>query len=175
MDNTIIYKQTNHVFLAQTCSKKNLRDVQSTLGYGRFKPRTYSAVTQRFCNPKATIILFSTGNTTSMGSTTKFGALRILLMLKKKLNLTYTHIKLTNVVTTIDISKHQKVDLDKIYNKNKMRASFDASIFPCVTLNIPNSNIKANVFASGKIVVTGCANRDVVEKTLRIVLDMTFL
>lgn len=167
------YIQTNHVFLAQTCSKKNLREVQSTLGFGRFKPRTYSAVTQRFSNPKATIILFSTGNTTSMGSTTKFGALRILLMLKNKLNLRYTYIKLTNVVTTIDISKHQKVDLKQIYNKNKSRASYDASIFPCVTLNVPKSNIKANVFASGKVVVTGCSNREVVEKTLKIILEMT--
>ncbi len=167
------YVQTNHVFLAQTCSKKNLRRVQSTLGFGRFKPRTYSAVTQRFSNPKATIILFSTGNTTSMGSTTKFGALRILLMLKNKLKLRYTHIKLTNVVTTIDISKHQNVALPKIYNKNKTRASYDASIFPCVTLNVPNSNIKANVFASGKVVITGCSSKEVVEKTIKIILDMT--
>lgn len=171
----VYFKQTNHVFLAQTCSKKNLRKIQSILGFGRYKPKTYSAVTQRFSNPKATIILFSTGNTTSMGSTTKFGALRILLMLKQKLDLNFTHIKLTNVVTTIDISKHQKVDLNKIYSKNKSRASYDSSIFPCVTLNVPDSNIKANVFASGKIVITGCSNRQVVEKTILIVLNMVSL
>lgn len=164
------YTQTNHVILAQTHGRRSLMDVHGTLGYGKYRPKTYSALTQRFVNPKATMILFSTGNVTSMGCKTFFGALRVMLDVKKKLNMTIINVKLTNIVVNFSFKHMGTIDMDKFYKMNDGESTYDPTIFPCLTYGIPNTKIKANIFHSGNVVLTGCKNRDCIEESVNIVL-----
>lgn len=168
---TVFYTQTNHVILAQTHGRRSLIDVFRELGYGKYRPKTYSALTQRFVNPKATAIIFSTGNITNMGCKSYFGALRVLLNLKRKLQLEFMNIKLTNIVVNFSVKAFGDINLTKFYELNRGYANFDPSIFPCVTYGIPNTKIKANIFHSGKVVVTGCRNRETIESSIHHVLE----
>ena len=50
----ITYKQSNHVILAQTNGRRDLVEIHDQLGMGKYRPKTYSALTQKFSKPKAT-------------------------------------------------------------------------------------------------------------------------
>lgn len=168
---TKYYKQTNHVILAQCHGRQSLVDVHKTLGYGQYRPKTYSALTQRFVNPKATMIIFSTGNITNMGCKTFFGALRVLLSVKQKLKLDIINVKLTNIVINFSFKEYGDIDLDKFYDKNRGFSTYDPSIFPCLTYGIPDTKIKANIFHSGNVVISGCKNSDCIKESVNRVLQ----
>lgn len=163
--------QTNHVILCSTAGRTYLPDIYKTLNIGRFRPRSYSALTQRYINPKATMILFSTGNITSMGSSTFFGAMRVLFKLKTDLDLKIVNIKLTNIVVNFNFSHLGVVDIQALYEKNRGLCTYDPSIFPCLTYAIENKNIKANIFSSGAAVITGCKDKESIRETIKIVLS----
>ena len=165
------YKQTNHVILAQCHGRQSLLDVFKQLGFGKYRPKTYSALTQRFINPKATMIIFSTGNITNMGCKTFFGAMRVLLNVKKKLQLDIINIKLTNIVINFSFKDLGPIDLDKFYEENRGVCTYDPRIFPCLTYGIPDTKIKANIFDSGNVVITGCKNRECIQEAVNLVME----
>jgi TATA-box binding protein (TBP) (component of TFIID and TFIIIB) len=168
---TRYYKQTNHVILAQTHGRRSLIGVFNKLGYGKYRPKTYSALTQRFINPKATAIVFSTGNITNMGCNSYFGALRVLLSLKRRLGLEFMNVKLTNIVVSFSTKEYGTVDLLKFFEQNRGYCTYDPGIFPCVTFGIPGSKIKANIFKSGNVVIAGCKTRAAIESTISSVVE----
>lgn len=165
------YKQTNHVILAQCHGRQPLASIFDELGYGKYRPKTYSALTQRFVDPKATMIIFSTGNITNMGCKTFFGALRVLLRVKRKMKLEFNNIKLTNIVINFSFKELGEIDLAKFYKENAGFSTYDPNIFPCLTYSIPNSKIKANIFESGNVVVTGCKSRERIQDSVNLVLN----
>lgn len=165
------YTQTNHVILAQTNGRMCLKETLETLGYGKYKPTVYSALTQRFTNPKATTMIFSTGNITSMGCKCLFDSLFVLYKLKKRLGLEFVNIRLSNIVVTFSIQSFGKLDLTKFYNDNQSQSTYDVEIFPCLTFNLPDSKIKANIFNTGKVVLIGCRNNEQIEHSIRIIVE----
>ena len=168
---TKYYKQTNHVILAQCHGRQSLVSVYDKLGYGQYRPKTYSALTQRFVNPKATMIIFSTGNITNMGCKTFFGALRVLLGVKYRLKLDIINVKLTNIVINFSFKEHGVIDLEKFYEKNRGFSTYDPGIFPCLTYGIPDTKIKANIFHSGNVVISGCKNSECIKNSVNMVLS----
>lgn len=164
------YKQTNHVILAQCHGRQSLVDVHNTLGYGQYRPKTYSALTQRFVNPKATMIIFSTGNITNMGCKTFFGAMRVLLKVKQRLKLDIINVKLTNIVINFSFKEYGEIDLELFYKTNRGFSTYDPGIFPCLTYGIPETKIKANIFHSGNVVISGCKNSECIKDSVNLVL-----
>lgn len=167
----IFYSQTNHVINCHCLGRINLKEVSNIIFYGKYIPKKYSAMSIKYKNPKSTNILFSTGSITNMGSKTYFGSLLALLQLKKTLNLKIIDIKLTNVVVNIYDKDISKIHFTDFYNKNKGICQYDPMIFPAITLSLPNSKIKANIFKSGKIILTGCNNTKLIEKSLKFILN----
>ena len=105
-----------------------------------------------------------------MGCKSYFGALRVLLNLKRKLNLEFMNIKLTNIVVTFSAKTFGDINLARFYELSHGYANYNPSIFPCVTYRIPNTKIKANIFHSGKVVVAGCRNRTTIEESIHHIL-----
>jgi TATA-box binding protein (TBP) (component of TFIID and TFIIIB) len=163
----IVYRQTNHVILAQTFGRQPLVAMWDRLGYGKYRPKTYSALTQKFANPKTTAIIFSTGNITSMGCSTYYGALRVLLELKHSLGLQFINIKLSNIVINFSIKHLGELDLDAFYKMNQQYCTFNVEVFPCLTYNIPNTNIKCNIFATHKVVLAGCQDHTQIKESIK--------
>lgn len=167
----VVYKQTNHVILAQTKGRQSLVDVWDRLGYGKYRPKTYSALTQKFKNPKTTAIVFSTGNITSMGCPSYYGALRVLLELKRRLGLQFINVKLSNVVVNFSIKHLGHLDLNEFYRRNQRYCTFDVEVFPCLTYNIPDTKIKCNIFATSNVVLAGCQDHDQIKESIGIIIS----
>lgn len=167
----IVYKQSNHVILAQTNGRRDLVEIHDTLGLGKYRPKTYSALTQKFSNPKATAIMFSTGNITSMGCSSYYGAMYVLLKLKRELGLEFINVKLSNIVVGFSIKHLGEVDLTKFYTKNQRYSTYDVEVFPCLTFNIPETKIKANLFATGNVVLAGCRSHEQIKESIGKIIE----
>jgi len=166
----MIYRRTNHVIIAQTRQRRDLLEMLAELGFGRYKPSTYAALTQKFVNPKCTNILFSTGNITNMGSRTYYGALYALFYLKRTLGLKYVNIRLTNIV--VNFHAGRRIDPMAFFERNRAHCTCDPGIFPCCTYNPPGTRLKANIFASGNVVLTGLRRTEDIEAAIRDVMAL---
>lgn len=131
---------------------------------GTTNPRTFSTLTIKTTNPKATIIIFSTGNITVMGCNTKWGILYALYQLKELYpELVYTDIRITNVVAKFNLPN---VDVGKFFTENVQNCICNLDIFPSCSYHIPNTSVKANFFNSGKMILVGCTTDDMIQEVM---------
>lgn len=166
------YTRTNHVISVKTIGRRNLEDTFHKLKFGNYCPKTFSALTLTHKNPNVTVICFSTGNLTLMGTTTFYGALYVLNSLKRKLNIKILSIKLTNIVYKFNLKNFNEsyYSILDIYKQNKDKAACDLENFPSCTYSLGDSNVKANLFDSGKVVCAGTNSDDeIVDVTREIV------
>jgi TATA-box binding protein (TBP) (component of TFIID and TFIIIB) len=170
---SVEYTKINHVITVKTHGKRCLVKTYEKLNFGTYNPDVFSALTLHFENPHVTVIIFSTGNITVMGCSTLWGALYVLQWIKHKLNLKFMKIKLTNVVVKFNIINIKKqVDIVKLYESNKSDCACDVDTFPSCTYSVPGTNIKANFFNSGKIVVAGCSSDEQVIAIINKLVDL---
>jgi TATA-box binding protein (TBP) (component of TFIID and TFIIIB) len=163
----IEFTKTNHIITIKTHGRRSLKNTFNILGYGTYSPIKFSALTLTHKNPSATVIIFATGNITIMGAPNFWGAMYVLLYLKRKLSLKFITIRLTNVVVKLSIEKFKNtVKINKLYEWDQSNCACNEELFPSCTYRVPDTNIKANFFTSGQIVVTGFNNH---EKVLKIV------
>lgn len=159
--NAIEFTKTNHIITIKTHGMRSLKDTFQQLGYGTYSPVTFSALTLKHKNPSATVIIFSTGNITIMGAPNFWGAMYVIQYIKRKLNLKFITVKLTNVVVKFSIkSLKERVEINRLYEWDQSNCACNEELFPSCTYRVPDTNIKANFFASGKVVVTGCNTHD---------------
>lgn len=155
---------TNHVIVVETRTRNDLTQLLERFGYGSYKPNIYSALIRKTEHDKNTLLIFKSGNMTSMGSESFFYALRELQMLKYKYNIDMVQIEVTNIVakSSVDLP----CDIHEIYERNKNVCLYDKSIFPCCTINVPSTNIKINLFSSGAMIITGCKNLTTIQESI---------
>jgi TATA-box binding protein (TBP) (component of TFIID and TFIIIB) len=164
---------TNHIITIKTHGMRSLVDTFNKLGYGTYSPITFSALTLKHKNPSTTVIVFSTGNITIMGAPNFWGAMYVIQYIKRKLDLEFINVKLTNVVVKFSIKKFKEtIKINKLYEWDQSNCACNEELFPSCTYSVPNSNIKANFFTSGKIVVTGCNNNDKVKSVIEHLVDV---
>lgn len=164
---------TNHIITIKTHGMRSLVDTFNKLGYGTYSPITFSALTLKHKNPSTTVIVFSTGNITIMGAPNFWGAMYVIQYIKRKLDLEFINVKLTNVVVKFSIKKFKEtIKINKLYEWDQSNCACNEELFPSCTYSVPNSNIKANFFTSGKIVVTGCNNNEKVKGVIEHLVDV---
>lgn len=168
------YVKVNHVINAHSYGRRSLMQLQEQLGYGTYCPSRFSALTLPHKNPSVSIIVFSTGNIIMMGSGSTWAALYALLRLKRKIGLEIVDIKLTNMVVKFDITGLRKrpVDVYNLYTWDQANCTCNMELFPSCTYAVPGTRMKANLFDSGKVVVTGATNDAEVALAVREVIDM---
>ena len=120
MTRKVEYKLTNHVVSAKISERRSLTEIFKILGHGLYRPKKFSALTCKFQNPKATIIFFSTGNITIMGSESYYGALYVLNKVKQQLGIKFVEIKLNNIVAKFLINDvfAKSLDIQTFFLKN---------------------------------------------------------
>jgi TATA-box binding protein (TBP) (component of TFIID and TFIIIB) len=97
----------------------------------------------------------------------------VIQYIKRKLDLEFINVKLTNVVVKFSIKKFKEtIKINKLYEWDQSNCACNEELFPSCTYSVPNSNIKANFFTSGKIVVTGCNNNDKVKSVIEHLVDV---
>lgn len=171
--NSIEFVIINHIITIKTHGMRSLTDTFNKLNYGTYSPITFSALTLKHKNPSATVIIFSTGNITIMGAPNYWGAMYVIQYIKRQLNLNFINVKLTNVVVKFSIKKFKDtIKINKLYEWDQSNCACNEELFPSCTYSVPNTNIKANFFTSGKIVVTGCNNNDMVKNVIEHLVDV---
>lgn len=161
-DEALRYVKTNHVITAKTNGRRDLQKTYNDLQFGVYSPKTFSALILKFKNPSTTILLFSTGSLTIMGCSSVWGARYVMHKLKRRLGIQFVCISLTNIVFNM---KFNALNIDKLYNSEQGSCMCNMELFPSCTYTVPDTNIKANFFSSGKVVVTGCQSDQDVEET----------
>lgn len=155
--------------IVKTQGRLCLEETYDRLGYGMYNPKNFSALTLKFVNPKMAINVFSTGNITIMGCKNKWIALYVMIDIKEELELEITKFSVTNIVATFSLKK--SIDIERIYALDKTNSICDMETFPSCTYSIPNTNIKANFFNSGKVVVTGCTDESEIQTSIEYLLN----
>ena len=158
------YRKTNYVITIKTSGAKDIKGMYYRHCIGTTNPRTFSTLTIKTTNPKATIIIFSTGNITVMGCDTKWGVFYTLHQLRTLYpELIYTDIKITNVVAKFELPKR---DITKVFHDNIQRCICNLDIFPSCSYHVPNTSVKANFFNSGKMILVGCTDDDMIKEIM---------
>lgn len=170
---SVVYHRTNHVISIRTSGRKCLTEILKVLKCGTYNPKKFSALTFKVQNPKSTLIFFSTGNITLMGSPSYYGALYVLQYVKQLLGLTFVNVRLTNIVAKFSITTifDKPLQIHNFFQENSDKSISNMVIFPCCSYKIPNSKIKVNIFKSGSMVVVGCKKKQVLEESIHYILN----
>jgi TATA-box binding protein (TBP) (component of TFIID and TFIIIB) len=115
------------------------------------------------------MIVFSSGNMTVMGATSRFNSLNRLLDMKIARNFSCINVRITNIVCTCHFPP---VNLKEFYLHWPIYCFYEPRLFPGCTIKIPGTGMKVNVFATGKVVVSGGSSLDVIESSLEFVNDL---
>ena len=166
---TFYYKVTNYVTIADTPFRHDLARYVKEKGEGSYIPSEYTAMTQKFNNPKSTVIVFSSGNMTVMGASSRFNSLNRLLDMKIAHNFPCFNVRITNIVCTC---KFPPIDLREFYLFWSIYCLYEPRLFPGCTVKIPDTGMKVNVFSTGNVVLSGGSSTDAVVSSLTFVYDL---
>jgi len=122
----------------------------------------------RLQNPKITVLTFSSGKVVMTGARSHDDFARGLVNLVQKMSeagvtcYDTPNVKVTNMVCSYDIGKY--INLNKVViTFNMENIEYEPEQFPGLVYRIPNSNVVALLFSSGKIILTGGKTIDQIE------------
>ena len=121
----------------------------------------FSGAVARFANPKSSCLLFPNGKIVCVGAKTMSDVKTTIDKVAKLVNaplIISSEITVRNVVGTFSFGKELK--LQNLYEKLRLhhKLSFEPELFPGIKIQVGPDNIIANVFRSGKVVVTGASS-----------------
>ena len=165
----IYYIITNYVSIADTPFRHDLARYVRNSGEGSYNPSEYTAMTMKCENPKSTMIFFSSGNMTIMGATSRFNSLNRFLDMKIAHDFSCFNVRITNIVCTC---KFPPINLSDFYLYWSIYCFYEPRLFPGCTVKIPSTSMKANVFSTGKVVLSGGSSIEAIELSLNFVDDL---
>jgi len=123
----------------------------------------------RLQNPKITVLLFTSGKVVMTGARSYddfvCGLGNLVQKMKEAGVICHDtpNVKVTNMVCSYDIGKY--ISLNKVViTFNMENIEYEPEQFPGLVYRIPNSNVVALLFSSGKIILTGGKTMDEIEK-----------
>jgi len=142
----------------------NLNYVNLVLPNSFYDKRKFAAITIRIDNPTCTVLLFSSGKLVLTGSQSWYkclhASLEVVKMLRshmKGVDFYVEDIVVQNIVgnAVIGMKEGQTLNLDRMYNEQCSKCTFQKSLFPGLIFRPDNSPVVLLCFESGKIVITG--------------------
>jgi transcription initiation factor TFIID TATA-box-binding protein len=150
-------KVVNVVVSAHTDDTLDVRVLAERLTNCIYEPDIFSGLTFRIPDPKSTIILFSSGRITSVGTSSEAKA-RLSLQLGTKIiagildkELSLLDVETKNVVAMTSLNR--LVNLPKLVRRN-MDLKYNPNIFPGAIYQMPNK-AAVLIFANGSLVISG--------------------
>lgn len=146
----------------------DLEKIASNLEEARFDPEIYPGLTYRVSEPKATFLLFTTGNVNCMGAKTVEGAEKAVEKLTSKLqNLGFDveepEAVVRNMVASVDF--HRGFDLEEIA-RNYHYAEYNPEVFPALVFRWEDTNVVILLFVEGEGVCVGAKKKEEIEKAI---------
>ena len=135
----------------------NLHDIPEKMKNAHYNPTKFNAAIIKIYEPKATILLFSSGRFVCTGTKNicdnKTACENICRLLGSTC---FSEYKIHNVVGSGCVG--HCIDLIGLANTHKHIVQYESEIFPGAKIKYPNSKATALIFTSGKIIVTGLKN-----------------
>ncbi|KXA89516.1 hypothetical protein AKJ61_02710 [candidate division MSBL1 archaeon SCGC-AAA259B11] len=146
----------------------DLEKIASNLEEARFDPEIYPGLTYRISEPKATFLLFTTGNVNCMGAKTVEGAEKAVGKLTNKLqNLGFDveepEVEVRNIVTSVDF--HRRFDLEEIA-RNFHRTEYNPEVFPGLVFRMEGTNVAILLFVEGEGICVGAKKEEEIEEAI---------
>ena len=165
-------KVTNCVVSCDTHSKYVLEDLAAKLIKAEYNPESFPGLVYRLDEPKASILVFSTGKLICSGSKSKDQArVAIENTLKdfKRHDIKVSDkldISIVNMVASAALER--KLDLNKIVFKLP-ECEYEPEQFPGVVHRIHEPKLVFLLFSSGKIVITGAKSVDMIKEGIEVI------
>jgi transcription initiation factor TFIID TATA-box-binding protein len=144
----------------------DLFNIASRARNAEYNPRRFQAVILRIQEPRATALVFRTGKMNLVGLKTednarvaahKFG--RIVKLLGYP-NLRLKSFQISNMVATIGCNFPVRLEALTSHPGHRQFAKYNPELFAGAIYKIPEPRVTLLIFASGKIVMTGAKNRE---------------
>lgn len=152
------FRVVNVVASTQLDATLDLASIYRMLGHAQYEPEIFSGLIYRRENPKATVILFSTGKVVSVGTTSQEEAREAIEVTIKEVGMQgHGLIHVENVVATADIKA--RIDLEKLVQASSSPRSivYEPEQFPGLILR--REGLVMLIFHTGKVTVVGAKDR----------------
>lgn len=157
-------KIQNIVCTVNTNCLLNLKKIAQCALNVEYKPRKFGALIMRIRQPRSTALIFNSGKIVVAGnknqheakvSSKKF----IKILLKLGFDVKFLEFKIQNIVCSYDMNSC--LSLEKIYLYCENFCCFEPELFPGLILRVKKATLL--IFSSGKIVITGLNNYNLIE------------
>ncbi|KAK3289725.1 hypothetical protein CYMTET_2854 [Cymbomonas tetramitiformis] len=133
-----------------------------------YKPSRFAAVRYRIKHPKCTMLVFKSGKCVCIGCTKLHQAYFAINQCHKDLctispNIRISSYRVQNIVTHTNINR--QIDILRMSSENGLLTNYDPELFPGLRMSLREQNARASVFFQGNIVVTGCNDFAVLQRT----------
>ncbi|XP_041830677.1 TATA-box-binding protein-like [Melanotaenia boesemani] len=131
-----------------------------------YNPMTFKAVIMRIRKPRATANIFSSGKIVCLGTKSaeeshlaarKFGR----ILQKLGLPVRFLNFQIHNMMARCNTVP---LAVEKLYQAYQERSSYEYELFPALFFKM-ESGVTANIFSSGRILLSGCKSLDELVKT----------
>ena len=146
----------------------SLRDLALGTPFVEYNPKKFAAATARLIYPRTTALCFASGNMVCTGAKNedlaRLAALKYVYVLRKYgFNVRYKDFRIQNLVASTDVGGLLK--LEEMAAAYGACCSYEPDMFPGLVIRLTEPKVVYLCFRSGKIVITGARNRDMISNS----------
>jgi len=148
----------------------SLRDLANRTPFVEYNPKKFAAATARIVQPRTTALCFASGNMVCTGAKNealaRLAARKYVHVLQEcGFNVYFHDFKIQNLVASTDVGGLLK--LDEMATAYGTCAGYEPDMFPGLVLRLTDPKVVYLCFRSGKVVITGARNRDMIMSSFR--------
>ncbi|KXA94627.1 hypothetical protein AKJ37_07445 [candidate division MSBL1 archaeon SCGC-AAA259I09] len=146
----------------------DLEKISSNLEGARYDPEVFPGVAYRTSKPKASFLIFASGEANCVGAKTVEGAEKAIEKLTEQLqdlgfDVEEPEIEVQNMVVSVDFDR--RFDLEEIA-RNYHYAEYNPEVFPALVFRWEDTNVVILLFVEGEGVCVGAKKKEEIEKAI---------
>ena len=143
----------------------SLRDLALGTPFVEYNPKKFAAATARLIYPRTTALCFASGNMVCTGAKNedlaRLAALKYVYVLRRYgFDVSYKNFNIQNLVASTDVGGLLK--LEEMASAYGACCSYEPDMFPGLVIRLTRPRVVYLCFRSGKIVITGARNREMI-------------
>ncbi|KXA94190.1 hypothetical protein AKJ37_07855 [candidate division MSBL1 archaeon SCGC-AAA259I09] len=169
------YKVNNIVLtVSYKDSKFNLEKIASSLEGARHDPEVFPGVVYRKTEPKASFLIFESGEVNCLGTKSIEVAEKAIEGLTERLKrlgfeVEKPEVKVQNMVASMDF--HRRFDLERIA-RNFRNVECEPEVFPGLVFRIKRKNVAILLFVEGEGTCVGARSEEEIEEAIDRVVEV---
>jgi len=142
-----------------------------------YNERRFNGLVYKLKNPKASFVIFKSGNVIATGIKTEKDLDEAVRCLYKNLrktglfvDLIFPQVKITNL--TASHNANAKFNLPQFYKRYQKFCVFEPELFPALKFQFKSPKLSVLIFHTGSLIFTGTSNNFVIQKYYRSIIIM---